>query len=184
MHKTQPYYTTQLEDSIENLYKSLSIFVPEQINMITIAQKLNIWIHFAPFGSRAICKDGLPSIVIDNRQTECQQWEDFGHEICHILFHEGNQLHISKMFLDYQEAKANNFMFHFCIPTFMLRKLDLPETKKEAIYIIMKTFNVSFETAKQRLLHYENQLLATRIQIIFSQTCLNAQINSVKVETS
>ncbi len=42
MHKTQPYYTTQIEDYIENLLHSLSIFVPEQLDMRLIAQKLNI----------------------------------------------------------------------------------------------------------------------------------------------
>ncbi|WP_242272364.1 ImmA/IrrE family metallo-endopeptidase [Bacillus cereus group sp. BfR-BA-01538] len=175
MLKLQQYYTTQTEDYIEKLYKSLSIFIPEQLNMITIAQNLNIWLHFAPFGSRAIYRKDLPSIVIDNRKVSHHQWEDFGHELCHILFHVGNQLYVPKMFLDYQEAKARNFMLHFCIPTFMLRKLDLPETKKEAIYFISKTFNVSFKVAKQRLTHYENQLLASHLQILISQPCLITQ---------
>ncbi|MCI0764673.1 ImmA/IrrE family metallo-endopeptidase [Bacillus sp. TL12] len=175
MHKTQPYYTTQIEDYIKNLYHSLSIFIPEQIDMITIAQKLNIWLHFAPFGSRAICRNNLPSIIIDNRNMPYQQWEDFGHELCHVLFHVGNQLYIPKLFLDYQEAKANNFKLHFCIPTFMLRTLTLPETRKESIYLIAKTFNVSFHTAEQRLLHYENQLLASHLQNVFSQTYLIMQ---------
>ncbi|MBC6971941.1 ImmA/IrrE family metallo-endopeptidase [Bacillus sp. Xin] len=175
MHKTQPYYTTQIEDYIKNLYHSLSIFIPEQIDMITITQKLNIWLHFAPFGSRAICRNNLPSIIIDNRNMAYQQWEDFGHELCHILFHVGNQLYIPKLFLDYQGAKANNFKLHFCIPTFMLRTLTLPETRKESIYLIAKTFNVSFHTAEQRLLHYENQLLASHLQNVFSQTYLIMQ---------
>ncbi|MGN4715648.1 ImmA/IrrE family metallo-endopeptidase [Bacillus cereus group sp. MYBK226-2] len=175
MYKLAPYYTTQLEDYIQNLYKSLSIFAPEQIDMTKIAQKLNVWLHFAPFGSRAICRQDLPSIIIDNRNTTHQQWEDFGHELCHILFHVGNQLHIPKFFLDYQEAKANNFMLHFCIPTFMLRALSLPETKKEAIYFVAKTFNVSFHIAEKRFSNYENQLLASHMQYIFSQTCLITQ---------
>ncbi|WP_018764084.1 ImmA/IrrE family metallo-endopeptidase [Bacillus sp. 105MF] len=175
MHKTQSYYTTQIEDYIEKLYHSLSIFVPEQIDMITIAQKLNIWLHFAPFGSRAICRDDLPSIVIDSRKDIFHRWEDFSHELCHVLFHVGNQLHVPKMFLDYQEAKAKSFMLHFCIPTFMLRKLDFPETQIETICLIAQTFNVSFKIAKQRFLHYENQLLASRLQDIFSKTCLVAQ---------
>lgn len=165
-------YTTQTEDYIKNLYESLSIFIPEQINMIEIAHKLNIWLHFAPFGSRAIQREGLPSIIIDNRKKFYHQWEDFGHELCHILFHIGNQLSMPKMFLDYQEAKANNFMLHFCVPTFMLRALDFPDTRVEAIYLIIETFNVSFETAHKRLLNYENQLLASHLQKVFSKTYL------------
>lgn len=146
--------------------------MPGQIDMQKIAQKLNIWLHFAPYGSRAIFRDNLPSIIIDNRKTIHHQWEDFGHELCHILFHVGNQLHIPKMFLDYQEAKANNFMLQFCIPTFMLRKLDLPNTKLEAICLLVETFNVSFETAHKRLLYYENQLLATHLQKVFPKSFL------------
>ncbi|KAB2377095.1 MULTISPECIES: ImmA/IrrE family metallo-endopeptidase [Bacillus] len=172
MHKTQPYYTTHIEDYMKKLYHSFSIFVPEQIDMMTIAQKLNIWVHFAPFGSRAICRDNLPSIIIDNRNTIYQQWEDFGHELCHVLFHVGNQLYVPKLFLDYQEAKANNFMLQFCIPTFMLRTLDFPETRKEAIQLIAKTFNVSLHTAERRFIHYENQLLTSHLQNVFSQTCI------------
>ncbi|HDR7446057.1 TPA: ImmA/IrrE family metallo-endopeptidase [Bacillus toyonensis] len=166
----QAYYTTQLEDYVYNLYHSISIYTPEQIDMSAIAQKLNIWVHFVPFGSRAICRDNLLSIIIDNRNTRYHQWEDFGHELCHVLLHVGNQLYMPKLFLNYQEAKANNFMLHFCIPTFMLRALDLPETKNEAIQFIAKTFNVSFQIAERRLLHYENQILASRLQNIFSQT--------------
>ncbi|OFD89275.1 hypothetical protein BWGOE13_38660 [Bacillus mycoides] len=167
----QKYHTTYIEDYIKNLYHSLFIFVPEKIDMIQIAQNLNIWLHFAPLGSRAICRNNLPSIIIDNRKPHYHQWEDFGHELCHILFHEGNQLHIPKTFLDYQEAKANNFMLHFCIPTFMLRQLELPNTKLEAIHLIVETFNVSFETAHKRLLYYENQLLANYLQKTFSKAC-------------
>ncbi|OOR30491.1 ImmA/IrrE family metallo-endopeptidase [Bacillus cereus] len=168
MHKTQPYYTTQIEDFIKKFYQSLSIITPEQLDMITISQKLNIWLHFAPLGSRAICRDDLPSIIIDNRNALYHQWEDYGHELCHVLFHVGNQLYMPKLFLDYQEAKANSFMLHFCIPTFMLRMIDLPETRKEAIHLVAKTFNVSFNIANQRLLHYENQLLASRLQNFFT----------------
>ncbi|MGG0511546.1 ImmA/IrrE family metallo-endopeptidase [Bacillus pseudomycoides] len=172
MHKVITYYTTQIEDYIEKLYNSLSINTPEQLDIITIAKKLNIWIHFAPFGSRAICRGNLPSIIIDNRKSSYQQWEDFSHELCHVLFHTGNQIYVPKLFLDYQETKAKNFMLHFCVPTFMLRSLDFPETRKETIYLISKTFNVSSEVAEQRLLHFENQLLSSYSQIIFSQACL------------
>lgn len=172
MKKEQTYYTTQLEDYIQKLYQSLDIFVPEQLNMITISSKLNIWLHFAPFGSRAIYRTNLPSIIIDNRKAIPHQWEDFGHELCHILFHVGNQLHMPKMFLDYQEAKAKNFMLHFCIPTFMLKKLNLPDTRLEAVCLIAETFNVSFQIANERLLRYENQLLSSYLQNSLSASCL------------
>ena len=164
MFQSEPYYTTHLEDYIQHLYQSLSIIVPEQIDMMEIAKKLNIWLYFAPFGSHAMERNQIANLVIDNRISQPEQWEDFGHEICHILLHSGNQLLMSKMFLDYQEAKAQNFAMHFCIPTFMLQRLSLPSTRSEAIYLLSTTFNVTAELANKRLIHYEGQILASRIQ--------------------
>ncbi|GGE58333.1 ImmA/IrrE family metallo-endopeptidase [Priestia taiwanensis] len=166
MHTSQHYYTTQLEDYIQNLYHSLGIFVPEQMNIMKVTQKLNIWIYFAPMGSCAIERNGLASIVIDNRQPPQEQFEDFGHELAHLLYHAGNQLHMPKMFLDYQEAKAQSFAMHFCIPTFMLQKLSLPYSRLEAIYLISTTFNVTPELAEKRLEHYEQRILTSRFHDI------------------
>ncbi|MGZ9782500.1 ImmA/IrrE family metallo-endopeptidase [Bacillus pseudomycoides] len=166
MYKSQPYYTTQLEDYMQHLYQSLSIFVPEQMDMMKVAQKLNIWLYFAPIGSCAMKRNGLASIVLDERKSQQEQFEDFGHEVAHLLFHAGNQLNMPKMFLDYQEAKAQNFAMHFCIPTFMLQKLFLPYSRLEAIELISNTFNVTGEFANRRLIHYQGQIIASRIQKI------------------
>ena len=166
MFQSQPYYTTQLEDYIQHMYQSLSIIVPEEIDMMEIANKLSILVYFAPFGSHAIERNGMCSLVIDNRKTKQEQWEDFGHELCHILLHSGNQLLMPKMFLDYQEAKAKNFELHFCIPNFMLRSL-LPSHL--TAHFIAETFNVSPQFAEKRLLRYENQLLASKLQDAITQ---------------
>ncbi|WP_411810215.1 ImmA/IrrE family metallo-endopeptidase [Bacillus altitudinis] len=32
------------------------------------------------------------TIIIDNRLSPQEQWQNFGHELCHALRHEGNQL--------------------------------------------------------------------------------------------
>lgn len=61
----------------------------------------------------------------------------------------------------YQEAKAKNFAQQFCVPTFMLRKLPPLQLKA---YIISEKFNVTTQFAEKRLLHYKNQLLASKLQ--------------------
>lgn len=63
-------------------------------------------------------------------------------------------------------------MLHFCIPTFMLKKLNLPDTRLEAVCLIAETFNVSFQIANERLLRYENQLLSSYLQNSLSASCL------------
>ncbi|HLR80429.1 MAG TPA: ImmA/IrrE family metallo-endopeptidase, partial [Bacillota bacterium] len=75
-----------------------------------------------------------------------KQWQDFGHELGHVLCHAGHQLKMNHMFLKYQEWKANNFMYHFCVPTFMLYQL-----KEVNVHNVMDLFNVEHEFACKRL---------------------------------
>jgi Zn-dependent peptidase ImmA (M78 family) len=151
------YIYNPLEDQVKKLYQHLSINVPEQIDMIDIAAKLDIWLHFESVSSKAIERNGVYSMFIDKRLSTQEQWQDFGHELCHALLHCGNQLNLPREFVMYQESKARNFALHFCIPTFMLEKLDLPSMEKEAIEMISKSFNVDLKFAKTRLLGWVQQ---------------------------
>ena len=54
----------------------------------------------------------------------------------------------------------------------MLKKLNLPDTRLEAVCLIAETFNVSFQIANERLLRYENQLLSSYLQNSLSASCL------------
>lgn len=148
------YIYTPLEDFIFHLYTSLSIIHPHEIDMHQIAQKLNIRLSFWDETSEASFIRGKYRIFINNKQSIQQQWQDFGHELCHVLFHEGYQFQMPIDFILYQELKANNFMYHFCVPTFMLEKLTLPSWKGEAIQVVADTFNVEIEFAQKRLDQY------------------------------
>ncbi|MBP2079629.1 ImmA/IrrE family metallo-endopeptidase [Oceanobacillus polygoni] len=149
------YQSTLLEDAIKKFYNQLNIHNPSQLDMREIAKSLNIPIHFLPIHSRTYNGE----IIIDSRLPPEIQWEDFGHELCHILLQYGNQIiNINTLFLEYQEWKANNFALHFCVPTFMLQKYKI-STINEGIYIIKNKFNVTDEIAKKRLNHYRNQLI-------------------------
>lgn len=57
-----------------------------------------------------------------------------------------------------QEYQARNFALHFCIPTFMLRKINLPSERNHAIAVIADTFEVTNSFAAARLDHYEKQI--------------------------
>ncbi|MEK4303693.1 ImmA/IrrE family metallo-endopeptidase [Oceanobacillus sp. FSL K6-0251] len=149
------YHTTLLEDSIKQFYFYLNIYHPQQLDMIKIAELLKIKIHFAPFSSSTFRGE----IIIDSRLAPEQQWEDFGHELCHVLFQYGNQiLNINSLFLEYQEWKANNFALHFCVPTFMLQKYKIA-TIPDGISFITNKFQVRQEIAEKRLIHFRNQLI-------------------------
>jgi Zn-dependent peptidase ImmA (M78 family) len=151
------YIYTSIEDYVKKMYHHLSIFVPEEIDMIEIAARLNIWLYFENVKSKAVERNEVFSMFIDRRLSPQEQWQDFGHELCHVLMHSGNQLQLPPDFILYQESKANNFSLHFCVPTFMLEQLELPAIKREAIEFIAKTFNVEMEFAKVRLERWISQ---------------------------
>lgn len=145
------YRFTPLESWIERLYNHLSISTPEQLNMIDIAAKLQVWLHFADIESTAIDREGLYSLIIDRCLSKQQQWEDFGHELCHLLRHAGNQMMLPDSMVELQESQTNNFALHFCVPTFMLLKRPIPCLKHEFIEDICTTFNVTYLLAEKSL---------------------------------
>lgn len=150
---------THLEDYIFNLYYNIGISHPRQLNPEIVASRLGLTLLYMPIDS---VTDGN-LIILDERITDEQQWQHFGHELCHLLFHPSNQLKIPKPFKDYQEWKANSFADHACIPTHMLEKVKLPDTESKAIYLIQRTFNVEYDFAKKRL----NQYLNNQYQYIY-----------------
>lgn len=144
---------THLEDYIRELYKTMGIAKPEDLNMLQIAKKLGVDITYS---NRVFRFDNE---IIIQRGTKSEEWMMFGHELCHYLRHSGNQLKMGKWFVELQEWQADNFMYQFCVPSFMLCKLKLPRLECEAASLIVETFNVDQEFAKKRLQHYiQNQI--------------------------
>lgn len=154
------YHTTLLEDAIKHFYVDLGIYYPHQLDILEIADYLGIKVYFWDISSRVYKKE----IIIDSRLSPEEQWEDFGHELCHLLLQYGNQiLHLNNLFLAYQEWKANNFALHFCVPTFILIKYEIANIP-EGIPFITKTFNVTQKFAQKRLIHFRNQLQISKLQ--------------------
>jgi len=83
-----------------------------------------------------------------------EEWMNFGHEICHFLRHCGNQANLHPLFIELQEWQADNFMYQFCAPTFMLKKMKLPDHEDAAVDMLCKTFCVLPEFARRRLQQY------------------------------
>lgn len=162
------YTYTYLEDFIRDLYQSLSIHVPTDIDMFEIARQLNIKLHFYDDGSTAVYQNGILRIFIDERISPQEQWQDFGHELCHLLKHYGNQLvlstGLSTELIKLQEYQADNFMHQFCVPTFMLLNYQVNDfcNINDGITFVSNVFNVTEEFARRRLIHFRNQILQAK----------------------
>ncbi|WP_338788767.1 ImmA/IrrE family metallo-endopeptidase [Metabacillus sp. FJAT-53654] len=150
------YNSNLLEDWIKDFYCKIDIYHPHQLDLSEIGARLGLYIHFERFSSRIYNGE----IIIDSRLSPQEQWEDFGHELCHLLRHYGNQTYMTMPFLDYQETQAENFALHFCVPTFMLFKNQVANyvNVQDGIPFVTEKFNVTEKFAKKRLIHFRNQI--------------------------
>jgi Zn-dependent peptidase ImmA (M78 family) len=162
------YQTTPLEDYIKNLYQEIGIMEHYELDMMEIASKLNIWIHFKEMESKAVKLRGLYSILIDSRLSPDEQWQDFGHELCHVLRQAGNQLDLPTDMIRFQETKAENFAYEFCVPSFMLLSISLPQQRNEAIQHVSETFNVTLDFADRRLVQIERRLMNSQLGLQYA----------------
>ncbi|PAE17249.1 hypothetical protein CHH91_04375 [Virgibacillus sp. 7505] len=153
------YYTSHLEDFVEEVYQQINITEASHISKELIAGRLGIWLHYWDGKSKYINReDGMISILIDERLDSTAQWHVFGHELCHVLRHSGNQVLMPDSFKELQETQANIFAYHFCVPTFMLRKMLLPDQCHYAALIISDKFNVSYQFAAERYEMYMRKI--------------------------
>lgn len=144
-------FWTYTECYVKELYEQLQIFSPEQLDMKIIAKKLDVKLFYWEEKSQAIIYDDMCAIFIDLRNSIEHQWQDFCHELAHVLLHIGIQDKLPQMYIQYQEHKANQFMYHAAIPTFMLDNLDSTFFTADKIAIL---FGVELKFAQQRLDHY------------------------------
>ncbi|MGM0948884.1 MAG: ImmA/IrrE family metallo-endopeptidase [Bacillota bacterium] len=157
-------YLSHLEEYVKNIYSRLGVTSPHHIDMLKIAKDLDIWVHFEDMGSMMVKYDGMYSIVLNQRKSPEEQWEDFGHELCHVLKHAGNHFHMNKLFRELQEFQANQFMYHFCVPTFMLLQMELPQWRSQALATIAAVFRVTKEFAEKRLEMFERRKAGIQFQ--------------------
>ena len=143
------------EEYINNFYRAIDIYHPHQLDIEEIASRNGLSVAYLstePMNIKNV-------IVLDDRTAAAEQWQDFGHELCHALWHSGNQITMPMPYQVYQENKSNNFAQYACIPSFMLHGMKLPTHEKEAVWMIMETFGVERWFAEKRLQQYLRNLI-------------------------
>lgn len=148
---------SHLEDFIKEFYFKMNITTPPLLDFREIAKNLGIKVFYWSETSQALYANDLPYIFLDESLTQQQQWQDFCHELAHVLLHTGDQFYMYPLFREYQEYKANNFMYHACMPTFMLDELQLCDYLPQTVVKLQELFNVEYEFALKRLTQYLNK---------------------------
>jgi len=90
------------EDFIKDMYLRIGILKPQQLNQHQIARSLSIKLFYWGESSRALFLKDTPYIFINGRLTKQQQWQDFCHELSHVLMHSGHQAWLPPLFIEYQ----------------------------------------------------------------------------------
>ncbi|PCK21985.1 phage portal protein [Bacillus pumilus] len=173
-------FLTHLEEDIQRLYSQLQISGPAYMDMQRIASEFNVWIHYEDTGSMMIKHQGLYSIILNRSLSPEEQWQDFAHELCHVLKHTGNHFKMHKLFRELQEFQAKQFMYHFCVPTFLLLQMKLPNLRQQAILQIAQTFHVTWAFAEKRLALFEQRKVGIRFQKQFTSYLMKAEMVAEK----
>jgi len=145
------YLLTPFEQWTEQLWRQAGIREISQLTIDEVSARLDVWVHYLSETSQALEYMGMRSILIDKRLSEREQWEDFLHELCHVLRHAGNQTLMPKSFCEGQEAEANRFTLYAAIPAFMLVDIKIPDRLDEAAAWMADRFGVTPRLALRRL---------------------------------
>lgn len=148
------YVLNTTEEFIKALYRNINVTEPQHLQPAEIVERLSLSVAYLPVRSTRVDNH----IFLDIRLSTKEQWQEFGHELCHALWHHDNQFHLTRSYIDYQETQAKKFSYYACVPTCMLMKLDLSNDFQEAIRKISRTFNVTSEFAQKRLELHINKM--------------------------
>lgn len=141
------YCMTTADEYVTRMYETVNMHKPSELCPRTICERLGKSLVYLP----AKCTRVGDVIYMDSRLSREECWQTFGHELCHLLWHHDNQLHLSQSFIDMQERDANNFAYYACVPSCMLMNIELSDDFNLAVHRIATTFNVTPAFAKRRL---------------------------------
>lgn len=150
-------YLSRTEDYIQQFLLERHIRKPKDLTIENIASSLDVSVYYWEYSSECVYVNEKCLIFINYNRTPQEQWQEFGHEIAHYLWHAGRQEFLPTLFTELQEWQANYFSYHLCVPTFMLQRLKPRITPN----MIVNTFQVEYHFACKRLEMYQSKQLAS-----------------------
>lgn len=142
------------EKSIMKFYQTININDPLLLSIEIIVDYLDVELIYWNNTSAYSFFNNRKMMFINESINDRQQWQEFGHEMSHYFNDESNRKTLNNSFVDYCETKADYFAYHFCVPTFMLQKIEGVD-----VYGVMELFNVEFDFALRRLEMYKSKCL-------------------------
>src|SRR5699024_4872986 len=119
--------------------------------------QLNVRLHYWEYSSVITRRKDVYILFINESVNSQKQWQEFGHEMYHYFYDNTRYDLLKESYAVYGESKADYFAYHFCVPSFMLRKI-----KGVDVYDVMRLFNVEFDFALRRLEMYKSKFVERR----------------------
>lgn len=145
------YQPTEQEKRIKELYRSIGVVSPKDLQAEVIAEHLHIRLRYENAPSFSFEKGKYRCIVIDSTLSADEQRRHFFHELGHLFRgHSGDQSIFPELFKGLLEEQADHFANYAMMPYYMIQELPLPEYERDFAFLIASEFDVSFNIAKER----------------------------------
>ncbi|MGG1249939.1 ImmA/IrrE family metallo-endopeptidase [Brevibacillus agri] len=168
------YKPTEIERRIQELYQSIGIGSPADIQEEQIASLLDIKLRYEDAPSFSFEKGKFRCIVIDNSLPADEQRKHFFHELGHLFRgHSGDQSRFPDLFKELLEEQAEHFAKYALMPYYMIQALPLPEYEWDFPHLIASTFRVPLDMAKDRWEQIKRRINTGR----WEQACIERERN-------
>lgn len=116
-----------------------------------ISKELNINTYYFEDFSEANNLCDQYNIFLNKNQSEQKTWQDFGLYLGYILLQKQSDENCVILSINRHKKLAKKFMYHFCMPDFMMKNLNIPLINETTIKQLSVLFNVEYDFAKKRL---------------------------------
>lgn len=148
------YQFSFLEKEISDLYSTYRINTPSDLTIENISIALNINVYFRELSAKLIIDDKEVYIILDSRQPKRKQYEDFYHELAHLLLSHSTAATLP--LFHYFENRADNLIQYLAIPYNMLGFIDFKSDN--LIEEVSTQFNVNYDLALKRIDNIKGKL--------------------------
>lgn len=153
------YKPTEQEVWINERYQEHGIYYPSDMDISVIANIFEVDLVWYAGKSCARWGDTSKFILMNEKDSEEKQREEFFHEIGHPIIHVGRQSDMSELFVELQEAQANAFQLYAAMPYYMFDEFKEIQYRDVYIKTIAERFILPIPLVRRRIEQMERRIM-------------------------
>lgn len=131
-----------------------------RLNIRDLSDAFGITLFFWNCSPRIIKHSGAYYCVLDAKKPDVLQYEDFLHEICHVIFDEHLLATKKKELYINKERKID-----FLVPLVAIPKFALDHIRGKTIWEISEEFNISHNLVRRRIEHIKSKMILLKKEV-------------------